>query len=142
MTRCTRLLSSLALALTLAAPAWAVTRGGTVTFARAVDCIYLDPVHTAQNADIWISLNIYDTLLQPTPDGKSRAAGPGGRIHQRVAGRQDPHAEAAPRPEIRGRLPAAGQRRRLVASNRASKKETGGEFRFLLASIENAEAQR
>ena len=49
------------------------TRGGTLTSARPSDCIYLDPVHTSQNADIWISLNIHDTLIQPTPDGKSVA---------------------------------------------------------------------
>ena len=49
------------------------TRGGTLVFGRQTDCIYLDPVHTAQNADIWISLNLHDTLTQPTHDGKSVA---------------------------------------------------------------------
>jgi peptide/nickel transport system substrate-binding protein len=53
----------------------AVTRGGILSFARAADCIYLDPVHTTQNADIWISLNIHDTLIQPTPDGKALQPG-------------------------------------------------------------------
>ena len=39
-------------ALPRGAVAASVTRGGTLAFARASDCIYLDPVHTAQNADI------------------------------------------------------------------------------------------
>jgi peptide/nickel transport system substrate-binding protein len=49
----------------------AATRGGTLTFARAADSTYLDPIKTEQNADIWISLNIYETLIQPSADGKS-----------------------------------------------------------------------
>src|SRR5579875_1583532 len=53
----------------VALSAHAATRGGTLVFGRQTDCLYLDPVHTAQNADIWISLNIYDTLLQPSDDG-------------------------------------------------------------------------
>ena len=50
-------------------------RGGTLVYGRQTDCIYLDPVHTAQNADIWVSLNLYDTLTQPTDDGKSVVPG-------------------------------------------------------------------
>ena len=56
-------------------PARAATRGGTLVYGRQTDCIYLDPVHTAQNADIWVSLNLYDTLTQPTNDGKGVAPG-------------------------------------------------------------------
>ncbi len=58
-----------------AAPAQAQTRGGTLVFARQADCIYLDPVHIQINADIWISLNIYDMLILPTLDGKGLKPG-------------------------------------------------------------------
>ena len=39
-------------------------------FGRYADSQYLDPVHTAQNTDIWLSLNLYDTLLLAGSDGK------------------------------------------------------------------------
>src|SRR5258708_7598654 len=66
---------SAALALALATPALAANRGGTLVFARQLDSQFLDPVHTAQNADIWISLNLYDTLLLASADGKSTEPG-------------------------------------------------------------------
>ncbi len=57
---------------TLAAPAQAApARGGTLVFGRAMESLFLDPVHTSQNADIWLSLNLYDTLLLAGADGKS-----------------------------------------------------------------------
>lgn len=48
-----------------------VTRGGTFVYSTSADCIFLDPVNTQQNPDIWISLNIFDTLLHPSADGKT-----------------------------------------------------------------------
>ena len=48
----------------------AQTRGGSLTFARQSDCLYLDPVHIEINADIWMALNLYDMLIAPTLDGK------------------------------------------------------------------------
>src|SRR6266852_8849867 len=68
-------LLSAILAFALTGPAPAANRGGTLVFARAIDSQFLDPVHTAQNADIWISLNLYDTLIQPTVDGKALQPG-------------------------------------------------------------------
>jgi ABC-type oligopeptide transport system substrate-binding subunit len=64
----------LSAALLLAGTAWggdapAATCGGKLVFGRAIESQYLDPTRTSQNADIWISLNVYDTLLQPTADG-------------------------------------------------------------------------
>ena len=71
-----KLIAAAIAATILAAPSIAAPiRGGTLIFARALDSQYLDPVHTAQNADIWISLNLYDTLLMPTADGKSTVPG-------------------------------------------------------------------
>src|SRR4051812_32731937 len=57
--------------LALAAP----NRGGELVFGRYADSLFLDPVLNDANVDIWILTNLYDTLLQPTPDGKS--VGPG-----------------------------------------------------------------
>ena len=52
------------------APREAVTRGGTLIYARYADSLFLDPVLNDANVDIWILTNLYDTLLQPTADGK------------------------------------------------------------------------
>ena len=49
----------------------AVTRGGQMVFGRNADSLFLDPVLNDANLDIWILTNLYDTLLQPTDDGKS-----------------------------------------------------------------------
>ncbi len=125
--------------LTVPLHARAVTRGGTLVFARAVDCQYLDPVHTAQNADIWISLNIYDTLLQPTADGKS--VQPGLAADYAIA--DDGKTVTL---HLRPGLKFADGSPLLASDaawslNRASQKGPGGEFQFLLASIASAEAQ-
>jgi peptide/nickel transport system substrate-binding protein len=52
------------------APASAATRGGTLTYGRYADSLFLDPVLNDANVDIWILSNLYDTLLLPTDDGK------------------------------------------------------------------------
>ena len=52
------------------APA-APQRGGELVFGRYADSLFLDPVLNDANVDIWILTNLYDTLLQPTADGKS-----------------------------------------------------------------------
>jgi len=49
----------------------AVTRGGKLVYARYADSLFLDPVLNDANVDIWILTNLYDTLLQPSADGKS-----------------------------------------------------------------------
>ncbi len=125
--------------LAVVLPARAVTRGGTLVFARAVDCQYLDPVHTTQNADIWISLNIYDTLLQPTADGKSVQPG----LASDYAIADDGKTVTL---HLRPGLHFADGSPLLASDaawslNRASQKGPGGEFQFLLASIASAEAQ-
>lgn len=51
-------------------PAAAADKGGTLTYGRYADSQFLDPVQADQNVDIWVLTNLYDTLLQPTPDGK------------------------------------------------------------------------
>ena len=53
--------------LVVAAP----QRGGELVFGRYADSLFLDPVLNDANVDIWILTNLYDTLLQPTADGKS-----------------------------------------------------------------------
>lgn len=50
--------------------AYAVTRGGVMTYGRYADSLFLDPVLNDANVDIWILSNLYDTLLLPTDDGK------------------------------------------------------------------------
>jgi peptide/nickel transport system substrate-binding protein len=59
----------------LASTAEAVTRGGTLTYARYADSLFLDPVLNDANVDIWVLTNLYDTLLQPTADGKGVSPG-------------------------------------------------------------------
>ena len=115
--------------------ATALTRGGTLTFARAMDSLYLDPVHTAQNADIWISLNLYDTLIQPTVDGKGIEPGlaeswivsPNGKTITLKIRPGLKFADGSPiaLSDIKWSL------------DRASSKATGGDFQFLLGAIQN-----
>ncbi|MET1027828.1 MAG: ABC transporter substrate-binding protein [Dongiaceae bacterium] len=73
-----RILAALMLVLLAAGTttaAQAVTRGGTLTYARYADSLFLDPVLNQRNVDIWILSNLYDTLLEPSPDGKSLQPG-------------------------------------------------------------------
>lgn len=69
MKRLTRVTLTLAAALSLGHAA-AVTRGGELVYGRYADSLFLDPVLNDANLDIWILTNLYDTLLQPTADGK------------------------------------------------------------------------
>ena len=64
-------LAALGLALTLGGQAQALTRGGKMVYARNADSLFLDPVLNERNVDIWILTNLYDTLLEPTTDGRS-----------------------------------------------------------------------
>jgi peptide/nickel transport system substrate-binding protein len=75
MTRWLRALLACGLLFGLAGTAEAVSRGGTLTYARYADSLFLDPVFNDANVDIWILTNLYDTLLQPTADGKGVAPG-------------------------------------------------------------------
>src|SRR5262245_3757127 len=62
-------------ALGLAGSADAQTRGGKMVYARYADSLFLDPVLNDANVDIWILTNLYDTLFEPTADGKGVAPG-------------------------------------------------------------------
>jgi len=122
---------------TLGLPARAATRGGTLVFGRQTDCIYMDPAHTAQNADIWVSLNLYDTLTQPTNDGKTVV--PGLASSWEVS--QDGKTMTF---RLRPNLKFADGSPLTVddvkwSLERAANKDTGGEFQFLLASIEGVD---
>src|SRR5215468_6036923 len=75
MTRWIRLMVLACALFGLATTAEAATRGGTLTYARYADSLLLDPVFNDANVDIWILTNLYDTLLQPTPDGKGVVPG-------------------------------------------------------------------
>jgi peptide/nickel transport system substrate-binding protein len=59
----------------IAATADAATRGGKLIYARYADSLWLDPVFNDANVDIWVLTNLYDTLLQPTADGKGVSPG-------------------------------------------------------------------
>ncbi len=50
-------------------------RGGELVYARFADSLFLDPVINDSNADIWILTNLYDTLLEPSADGKGLTPG-------------------------------------------------------------------
>lgn len=45
-------------------------RGGTVTYGRYADSLFLDPVLNDANLDIWVLNSLYDTLLRSTNDGQ------------------------------------------------------------------------
>src|SRR5689334_1880942 len=124
---------------TMGLPAGAATRGGTLVYGRQTDCIYLDPVHTVQNADIWVSLNLYDTLTQPTDDGRNVVPG----LATSWETSQDGKAMTF---KLRPNLRFADGSPLTVddvkwSLDRAAGKETGGQFRFLLASIDGVETQ-
>ena len=134
----------LSAALLLVGTAWvgdasAATRGGTLVFGRAIESQYLDPTRTSQNADIWISLNIYDTLLQPTADGTGVQPGlasawsvsPDGKAITLTLRPDLKFADGSP-------LGASDVKWSL---DRARAKPDGGEFAFLLASIASVETR-
>ena len=126
------------LAAALALPAQAATRGGTLVFGRAIESQYLDPVHTAQNADIWLALNLYDTLLQPSADGKTVEPG----LAQSWKVSDDGKTLTF---TMRPGLKFADGSPLLPSDvkwslDRARTKASGGEFQFLLASIESVDA--
>src|SRR4051794_19873648 len=68
-------LALLGLALVFAGPAQALTRGGKMIYARNADSLFLDPVLLERNVDIWVLSNLYDTLLEPSADGKTIVPG-------------------------------------------------------------------
>src|SRR5262245_31569975 len=70
MKRLLCVLGVLALALVITHPSLAATRGGKLVYARYADSLFLDPVLNDANVDIWILTNLYDTLFEPTGDGK------------------------------------------------------------------------
>ncbi len=126
------------LAAALALPAQAATRGGTLVFGRAIESQYLDPVHTAQNADIWLALNLYDTLLQPSADGK--AVEPGLAQSWKVS-EDGKTLTFTLRPGLKFADGSALMPSDVKWSlDRARTKGSGGEFQFLLASIEGVDA--
>ena len=55
--------------------AMAVERGGTLTYGRYADSLFLEPVLNDGNVDIWIVSNLYDTLILPGADGQSLEPG-------------------------------------------------------------------
>jgi peptide/nickel transport system substrate-binding protein len=118
-------------------PAAALARGGTLIFARAMDSLYLDPVHTAQNADIWISLNLYDTLIQPTVDGKGIQPG---LAESWTVGADGKTVTLKIRPGLKFADGSALELSDIKWSlDRASSKDTGGDFQFLLSSIQDVD---
>ena len=128
-----------ALGLLCASQTWAANRGGTLVFARQIDSQFLDPTQTAQNADIWISLNLYDTLLLASADGKSTE--PGLALATKVSD-DGKSITFTMRPGIKfadGSPIAVSDVKWSL--DRARVKETGGEFAFLLSSIASVETK-
>jgi peptide/nickel transport system substrate-binding protein len=69
------LIAAAGFVLALSNGAQALTRGGKMVFARNADSLFLDPVLNERNVDIWILSNLFDTLLEPSPDGKTVVPG-------------------------------------------------------------------
>jgi peptide/nickel transport system substrate-binding protein len=134
MPRC--LLVALAAALS-ALPAQAATRGGTLVFGRAIDSQVLDPVHTTQNADIWLSLNIYDTLLLASADGRGVEPGLASTWAVSDGGKT---IDFTLRPGLKFSDGSTITPDDVKFSlDRARGRETGGDFSFLLAAIDSVE---
>jgi peptide/nickel transport system substrate-binding protein len=127
------LLAGTLLAAGLSLPAQAATRGGTLVFARAIDSIDLDPVATDQNADIWISLNLFDTLIQPTLDGKGLQPGLATSWGVSDDGKTVT-LKLRPGTKFADGSPITADDVKW-SLDRARDKDTGGEFAFLLSSI-------
>ena len=126
--------------LSLAVGAHAATRGGTLVFGRAIESQYLDPVHTAQNADIWLSLNLYDTLLLPADDGKGGTE-PGLATGYTISD-DGKTVTFTMRPDIKFADGSPIEVSDVKWSlDRARAKDTGGEFAFLLSSIGSIETK-
>ncbi len=119
--------------------AHAQTRGGTLVFGRAIESQYLDPTRTAQNADIWISLNIYDTLLQPTADGAGVQPGLASAWSVSADGKV---VTLTLRPDLKFADGSPIEVSDVKWSlDRARAKPEGGEFAFLLSSIASVETR-
>ena len=56
---------------TLAMPALAQERGGTLNFARYDGSRLIDPIYADRNPDIWMVGSLFDTLLRSSADGNS-----------------------------------------------------------------------
>jgi peptide/nickel transport system substrate-binding protein len=63
--------AGLAASLLASTAADAVTRGGKMVYGRYADSLFLDPVLNDANVDIWVMMNLYDTLLASTVDGQN-----------------------------------------------------------------------
>lgn len=138
MARCAFWIAAL-FAAGLALPVQAATRGGTLVFARITDSLYLDPVHTAQNPDIWLSLNIYDTLLQPSADGKGVTPGLASSYATSTDGKT---MTLTLRPNLKFADGSPLQVSDVKWSlERASAKATGGQFESLLSAISSVDTQ-
>ncbi|WP_424830518.1 ABC transporter substrate-binding protein [Ruegeria sp.] len=66
-----RTVLGLTVAATLAMPAFAQERGGTLNFARYDGSRLIDPIYADRNPDIWMVGSLFDTLLRSSPDGNS-----------------------------------------------------------------------
>ncbi|MGH7154712.1 MAG: ABC transporter substrate-binding protein [Acetobacteraceae bacterium] len=113
------------------------TRGGTFSYGLKADYLSLDPVNTIANADIWLSLNLYDTLVQPTLDGAGIEPG----LAESWTVSQDGKTVTL---KIRPNLKFAdGSPLELSdikwSLDRASNKDIGGGFQFLLNAINTVE---
>lgn len=62
-----RLSLALGALFTLPAALAAPVRGGELKYGRYADSLFLDPVYTDANLDIWILTNVYDTLIEQVP---------------------------------------------------------------------------
>ncbi len=133
---------ALAVPLMVAGPshhAEAATRGGNLIFGRQIESQFLDPTQTAQNADIWISLNIYDTLIQPAADGVGLQPGLASSWKVSEDGKT---VTLTLRPGLKfaDGSPLAPSDVKW-SLDRARSKADGGEFAFLLASIGGIDTQ-
>ncbi len=121
-----------------AANAAALTRGGKFIFGASRDVIFFDPVYQQQTEDIWFSLNVYDTLLQPTADGKGLQPGLASGY---VLSPDGLTMQLTLRPEIKfsDGSPILAHDVKFTLDRGRSKTE-GGNYHFLLAAVDSVAA--
>ncbi len=130
----------LAVALSLAwiGSADALTRGTSFTFGAFTDVIFFDPVYQQQTEDIWFSLNIYDTLLQPTADGKSLQPGLAASYELSADG-LTMNLTLRPGIKFSDGSPIRASDVKFTL-DRGHSKEEGGNYYFVLAAVDSVDA--
>jgi peptide/nickel transport system substrate-binding protein len=112
--------------------------GGTMIFARRADSLFLDPVLNDANVDIWVLVNLYDTLILPTTDGKGLTPGLATEWHASADGKT---FTLKLRPGVKFSDGTPLTAADVVWSLKRAANPKEGIWSFLLASVDDVSAQ-